>query len=103
MRAVDQFLEEEAQVEQESAGGKSSRVQRCRRCGREKYIKARGLCTACWIAERRKEPSLRLYLDFSNYPELYEKLEKQARKDFRPVELEILYLLKTVLEETNEK
>lgn len=44
-----------------------------------------------------------LPLDFSQYPLLHQKLIKEAEKDFRPPELEALYLLNNTFESMERK
>jgi len=38
-------------------------------------------------------------VDFAEFPELLDQLEKRARIDFRPIEHQVLYLVKRGLEE----
>jgi len=101
----------------------------CTRPGCDEPVKAKGLCTGHYNEEynrqlREKEKGLRekieiepskaaeeeapatkeghaiIMVDFADFPGLLEQLEKRARADFRPIEHQVLYLVKRGLEES---
>ena len=114
--AVEQFLEEDGALAQEVAGsrpagptntkgGKEMQVRRgiCKECGREMSIKAQGLCGACYEKKRREKSKAApqkdvLTISFEHYPDLLQALTRKAVEDFRPLEMEVLWLLKQSLE-----
>jgi hypothetical protein len=45
----------------------------------------------------------RLVVDFSPYPDLYKRLVRAAADDFRPLDMEVLALVRHVLSRIDEK
>ena len=71
----------------------------CEKCRREITIYAKGLCHKCYKEEYGKPGkkenggSLKITLDFSPYPELYEALKEKAREEFRDVAHQALWCI----------
>lgn len=73
----------------------------CKKCGRELTIRAQGLCNKCYKEEYGKSgkadgngDSMRVVLDFSLYPELFEGLKEVAHQEFRDLPYQIFWCIK---------
>lgn len=116
-------------VDQNKTGGEKPRL--CKDCGEKPTISAKcPYCASCMrkrsivARERKKEESGRdqtgliktppgpkeapksemavVQVDFGGYPQILEGLKKMAKEEIRPVELQILYLVKSYLGRVND-
>jgi len=83
--------------------GGSSKMGVCRKCNRERLIKARGLCSPCYADEMAREKALgangdaaglQVTVDFSLAPHILQGLRLRAEDDMRPLGNQIVWELK---------
>lgn len=82
----------------------------CIECGKEKEIKAKGLCKACYEQQRltrkagagssaaKKIGEHLLVLDFTQHAGLLEEIRQLAEAEFRPLEWQVIHLLRNEME-----
>lgn len=79
----------------------------CIECGQEKEIKAKGLCRACYnrqLTTRKAGTSNQnngdhlVVLDFSQHVGLLEEIRQLAHAEFRPLEWQVIHLLRNEVE-----
>ena len=71
----------------------------CKECGQEKKIKARGMCVSCYrkalkMARKRCQTPT-VVLTFEGHEALFEELKQLAQREFRPLDWQILQILKS--------
>ena len=84
-----------------------AKVDICKLCGKQLPIKARGLCSSCYNKQYREgkldsvtksNMSLKIILDFSDYPNLYNAILTKAEKEMRNIRQQVLWELKNIFQ-----
>ena len=108
------------EVKQRRRAMSEKKIGICINCKEEKPIQARGLCAKCYyhlkkegkLPEKDKKrdikdkteqkKTLKITLDFTNYPELLEQIKKKAEEEIRSVNSQIIWELKKALNEKSK-
>ena len=78
---------------------------KCKECGKEAENFGRGLCRACYLRLRKEgrlselntSKDLKIVLDFTLLPELFDLIAKRAKEELRTVEMQALWELKQLV------
>ena len=71
-------------------------MDKCKVCGKETKTVKRGMCYDCY----RKYVYI---IDFSDLPDLWLWINREAERELRPPQMQVIYLLKKMMEESDEQ